>query len=106
MTPPPEQATPADPITTILVSITEMRGELRAALADLQRHSTDITTLFSQHNSLRDRVVALETRDQADDRNRASSRNYAAIVWSAIAAIASVAAIVLAVLLAIANRGA
>ena len=100
-----DQAPTTDPITTILVSITEMRGELRAALDVQQRHGTDITTLFASHNGLRDRVVALETRDQADDRNRASSRNYAAIVWSAIAAVASVAAIVLAVLLAVASKG-
>lgn len=83
MTEPPAPMPSPDPITAILVSLTEMRGEVRSALSDLKRHDTDITQLRHGHNELRDRVTVLETQHVADGQHEQHRYSGRAVFWTA-----------------------
>lgn len=87
-----------DPITAILVAITEMRGELRAALADLRRHDGDIARHDRDIAALRDKVTTLEAVDRTEEAQRNHAVSARAVFWTAVGGVVAFAALLVTVL--------
>lgn len=90
-----------DPFTAILLALTRIEGNLAGALDTLKRHDSALAALQTGHADHGNRLVALETRATAEDATSQRSMSGRSILWGAIASIASVAAVVIAVLLAV-----
>ena len=94
-----------DPTTTLVVLITELRVEVRQALAQLKEHETDIATLREAHAGLDTRVTVLETRQTTDDKHENDRVSRKAVFWGAVVALASVAAVVASILISSRHGG-
>lgn len=90
-----------DPTTTLVVLITELRVEVRQALAQIREHEADIATLREAHAGLDTRVTVLETRQSTDDRHESDRMSRKAVFWGAIAALAVVCGTAVAIIAAL-----
>lgn len=90
-----------DPITTILITVTEIRRDLAAALGRLEQHQT----LLDRHSATLvnhgERLTGLEARNTADDGNTQRSYSGRTVLWGAMAALVSVVSTVVAIVLAV-----
>lgn len=85
-TPPPVDASS----TAILVAVTELRGEVRAALAVQATHATTIDRhdrLISEYGN---RLSVLETARSGDDEHSRRLVSSRAVFWTAVAAIVAI----------------
>ena len=95
----------ADPTTTLVVLITELRVEVRQALDQIRAHETDIASLRADHGALDTRVTVLETRQTTDDKHENDRVSRKAVFWGAVVALASVAAVVASILISSRHGG-
>jgi hypothetical protein len=88
----PQQADASS--TAILVAVTELRGEVRAALAVQATHATTIDRHDSRLGKVENRLSVLETARAGDGEHEQRSVSNRAVFWTAVAAVVAIVGLV------------
>jgi hypothetical protein len=87
-----------DPLTAIVVMLTELKVEVRQSLTQLSKHDETISAMTERTDRLDSRVTVLETRQRTDDQHERRRVDGKAVFWGAIGAIAMCATVLTAIL--------
>jgi hypothetical protein len=85
--PAPQPSFNHDPLTAILVGVTELKGDIKSALEQLKRHDELITQHSSQIAGHDNRITALETIGQTTDKHHEQSISSRAAFWGMVGSI-------------------
>jgi hypothetical protein len=92
---------PPDPITAILVGVTEIKGSLHAALDRLERLERDQHQQSQVLTNHGERITALEATNTADDSNNSRLYTGRTVAWAALGVLISLVSTIVAIVLAL-----
>jgi hypothetical protein len=90
-----------DPVTAILIAVTEIRGSIRSALERLERHQFQLDAHSVTLTDHGERIVALESHQVADSANDSRMFTARSVLWTAIGVGVSLISTLMAIFLAI-----